>query len=52
VDLTRLRYDNGAIDLFELLATERLLLAARLDAIDAERDRRNAIVDLYTALGS
>ena len=52
LDLSRLRYDNGAIDLFELLATERLLLAARLDAIDAERDRRNAIVDLYTALGA
>ena len=27
-------------------------LIARLDAIDAERDRRNAIVELYTALGA
>ena len=31
--------------------TERQLLVVRLDAIDAERDRRNAIVDLYLALG-
>ena len=52
LDLARLRYQNGAIGLFELLDTERQLLAARLDAIDAERDRRNAIVELYTALGA
>ncbi|HEX4331654.1 MAG TPA: efflux transporter outer membrane subunit [Usitatibacter sp.] len=52
LELARLRYDNGAIGLFELLDTERQLLAARLDAIDAERDRRDAIVELYTALGA
>jgi multidrug efflux system outer membrane protein len=52
LDLARLRYDNGAIDLFEVLVTERALLAARLDAIDAERDRWDAIVELYTALGA
>mgnify|MGYP003520813546 CR=1 FL=1 len=39
---------NGAAIVLE---TERLLLAVRLEAIDAERDRRNAIVDLYIALG-
>ncbi len=52
LDLAKLRYDNGAVSLFEVLETERQLLVARLDAIDAERDRRNAIVELYLALGS
>ncbi len=52
LELSRLRYDNGAISLFEVLETERQLLFARLDAIDAERDRRAAIVDLYLALGA
>jgi multidrug efflux system outer membrane protein len=51
LELAQLRYDNGAISLFELLETERQLLVARLEAIDAERDRRGAIVDLYLALG-
>ena len=52
LELARLRYQNGAINLFDLLETERQLLAARLDAIDAERDRRDAIVELYAALGA
>ena len=52
LELARLRYDNGAINLFELLETERRLLLARLDAIEAERDRRNAVVELYIALGA
>jgi multidrug efflux system outer membrane protein len=52
LELAGLRYDNGTISLFELLDTERQLLLARLDAVDAERDRRAAIVDLYLALGS
>jgi multidrug efflux system outer membrane protein len=51
-ELARLRYDNGAVSLFEVLEAERQLTAARLDAIDAERDRRSAIVDLYLALGA
>ncbi len=51
-DLTRLRYDNGAVSLFEFLEAERQLLAARIEAIDAQRDRRGAIVDLYLALGA
>jgi len=51
LELERLRYDNGAVSLFEVLETERQLLGARLDAIDAERSRRNAIVDLYLAMG-
>jgi multidrug efflux system outer membrane protein len=51
-ELSRLRYDNGATSLFEVLETERQLLVVRLEAIDAERDRRDAIVDLYLALGA
>lgn len=51
-ELARLRYDNGAVSLFEVLEAERQLILARLDAIDAERERRNAIVDLYLALGA
>jgi len=51
-ELSRLRYDNGAVSLFEVLETERQLLVVRLEAIDAERDRRDAIVDLYLALGA
>jgi len=52
LELARLRYDNGTTSLFELLETERLLLGARLEAIDAERDRGDAIVELYLALGA
>ncbi|MGZ5112663.1 MAG: efflux transporter outer membrane subunit [Usitatibacter sp.] len=52
LELERLRYDNGTVSLFEVLETERQLLVARQEAIDAERDRRNAIVDLYLALGA
>ena len=51
-ELARLRYDNGAVSLFEVLEAERQLMSARLDAIDAESDRRSAIVDLYLALGA
>jgi multidrug efflux system outer membrane protein len=51
LELARKRYDNGVYSLFELLETERQLLAVRLEAVDAERDRRSAIVDLYLALG-
>jgi len=51
-ELSKLRYDNGAVSLFEYLDSERQLLAARLDAIDAERARRSSIVDLYLALGA
>ncbi len=52
LELARLRYDNGTTSLFELLDTERQLLLARLEAVDAERDRRDAIVELYLALGA
>ncbi len=51
LELARLRYDNGTVSLFDVLETERQLLVVRLESIDAERDRRSAIVDLYLALG-
>lgn len=51
-ELARLRYENGAVSLFEVLEAERQLALASLDAIDAEHGRRNAIVDLYLALGA
>lgn len=52
LELSKLRYDNGAVSLFEVLETERQAIAARLDAIDAERERAAAIVELYLALGA
>jgi multidrug efflux system outer membrane protein len=52
LELAQLRYDNGTVSLFEVLDTERQLLLARMDAIDAERDRRAAIVELYLSLGA
>jgi multidrug efflux system outer membrane protein len=52
VELTKLRYDNGAVSLFEYLESDRQLLNARIDALDAERARQSAIVDLYLALGA
>jgi multidrug efflux system outer membrane protein len=51
-ELARLRYYNGTISLFDVLDTERQLLLVRLDAIEVERSRRAAIVDLYVALGA
>jgi multidrug efflux system outer membrane protein len=51
-ELAKLRYDNGTVSLFDVLETERQLLLVRLEAIDSERDRRDAIVDLYIALGA
>ncbi len=51
LDLAKLRYDGGTTSLFELLETERQLLLVRLEAITAERERREAVVDLYLALG-
>jgi multidrug efflux system outer membrane protein len=51
-DLAKIRYDNGAVSLFNVLEAERQLLGTRLETIDTERDRRNAIVDLYLALGA
>ena len=49
-ELMRLRYDNGAVSLFEVLDTERLLIVSRLEAIDAARARSTAIINLYLSL--
>lgn len=51
LELATLRHEGGTVSLFDVLETERQLLLVRLEAIDAERDRRNAIVELYLALG-
>jgi multidrug efflux system outer membrane protein len=51
-ELARLRYDNGAVGLLDLLEAERQRVAATIEMIDAERDRRSSIVDLYLALGA
>lgn len=52
LSLAKLRYEAGMTGLLELLDAERQLLAVRLEAIGADRDRRNAVVDLYLALGA
>lgn len=52
LSLAKLRYEAGVTGLLELLDAERQLLAVRLEAIGADRDRRNAVVDLYLALGA
>ncbi len=51
-DLAKIRHEAGMTGLLELLDAERQLLAVRLEAIGADRDRRNAVVDLYLALGA
>lgn len=51
LELSRLRHEGGTVSLFEYLETERQLLLVRLEAIAAERERRDAVVDLYLALG-
>jgi multidrug efflux system outer membrane protein len=51
-ELARLRYENGAVGLLDLLEAERQRVAATIEVIDAERQRRSAIVDLYLALGA
>jgi outer membrane protein, multidrug efflux system len=52
LELARLRYGEGLTGLLELLEAERQLLDVRLERIDADRDRRNAVVDLFLATGS
>ena len=49
--LARLRYDNGVASQLDVLDAERNLLAARSARIDALRQHRSAIADLYRALG-
>lgn len=49
--LAKLRYDEGFIAFFELLDTERNLLAARLSLADAVRDQLTATATLFKVLG-
>jgi hypothetical protein len=40
------------VSLFGVLEVERRLLGTRLETIDTERNRRNAMMNLYLALGA
>ena len=51
LELALLRHEGGTVSLFDVLETERQLLLVRLEAIAAQRERRDAVVDLYLALG-
>lgn len=52
LELAKLRHEGGLSSLLEALDAERQLLEVRLQAIAADRDRRNAVVDLFLALGA
>lgn len=49
--LVNLRYQGGVANRLEVLDSERQLLQAELNRIDAERALRAAIADLFMALG-
>ena len=49
--LARLRYQNGVASQLDVIDAERGLLAARINRIDALRNHRAAIADLFRALG-
>jgi multidrug efflux system outer membrane protein len=49
--LARLRYENGVASQLDVIDAERNLLAARAARIDALRQQRAAIADLFRALG-
>ena len=49
--LARLRYQNGVSSQLDVIDAERGLLAARIARIDALRQHRAAIADLFRALG-
>ena len=51
LELARLRYDAGYSPFLEVLDAQRNLLAAERARIDAARDLRLAVVDVYRALG-
>jgi multidrug efflux system outer membrane protein len=52
LELAKLRYEGGLTGLLDALDAEGKLLVVRLEAIAADRERRNAVVDLYLALGA
>lgn len=49
--LARIRYDNGLVSQLEVIDSERNLLAAELNRLDALRAQRVAVADLVRALG-
>jgi len=49
--LAKLRYDNGIASQLDVLVTERSLLSAELNRVDALRAQRVAVADLVKALG-
>lgn len=51
LELARLRYDAGYSPFLEVLDAQRNLLSAERARIDAARDVRTAMVDVYRALG-
>ncbi|MBU2091754.1 MAG: TolC family protein, partial [Alphaproteobacteria bacterium] len=49
--LARERYDGGYTGYIEVLDAQRALFQAELDRVSTQRDRLQASVDLYKALG-
>ncbi len=49
--LAQLRYDNGVSSLLDVLDTERALLDAQLNRVEAQRAQLAATADLFKALG-
>ena len=49
--LAQLRYDNGISSLLDVLISERALLDAQLNRVDAQRAQLSASADLFKALG-
>jgi multidrug efflux system outer membrane protein len=51
LELAQLRYDNGESSLLDVLDSERGLLSAQLDRVEAQRAQLAATADLFKALG-
>src|SRR5262249_53077673 len=51
LDLAQLRYDNGISSLLDVLISERALLDAELNRVEAQRAQLSATADLFKALG-
>jgi multidrug efflux system outer membrane protein len=51
LDLAQMRYDNGISSLLDVLISERALLDAELNRVEAQRAQLSATADLFKALG-
>ncbi|HWA12892.1 MAG TPA: efflux transporter outer membrane subunit [Burkholderiales bacterium] len=49
--LAQMRYDNGVSSLLDVLISERALLEAELNRVEAQRAQLSATADLFKALG-